>query len=269
MERQRNRLIMMKKIWMKAAILAAAFCFMLCTDMTVEAKGADRIKNGVFIGFSENEKVLDLSGMTAMEAENAVAEYITGLGEVEITAVAGGEHEVTVTAGELGIVWTNPQIIQEALELGTDGNVVQRYKAIKDLEHENKVFVAELAADREAIHTFLTEKCSKYDRKAVNMSLVRKNGTFSVVEGQTGYALNVETSAETLYQFLTKEWSREPQSVALNVEVTQPKGSAEELAKVKDVLGSLFDFLCDFQCKQTAECKQRQQPDKWRNHLSG
>lgn len=228
----------MKKIWSKTILFAAAFCGMLWFAMPVEAKENDTIKNGVFVGFAEGEKVLELSGMTAVEAENVIAEYMNTLAETELTLIAGGDNEVSVTPGELGLAWANPEIVEEALELGTSGNVIQRYKAIKDLEHENKIFVLELKADNVAISTFLAENCTKYDREAVNMSLSRENGEFSVVEGKPGYALDVEVSAGIVYEFLTENWTREPESVALSVEVTEPKGSAEELAKVKDVLGS-------------------------------
>lgn len=208
---------------------------LMCTLMSgivVQAKGEDTVKNGIFAG------EIDLSGKTKDEATAAVEAYIEGLKPVEVTLIAAQDKEVVVTAQDLGIVWANPGLVDEAMELGTHGNVIERYKALKDLEHENKVFEIELDFDIQAISNILTEKCSKYDQKAVNVSLKRTDGQFEVVEGRTGYLLDVETSIDEVYGYLTGEWDHKPCRIALDIAVDEPKGSAGELEQVKDILGS-------------------------------
>ena len=98
------------------------------------AKDGDTIKKGIFVGD------VDLSGMTAQEAVQAVDAYVETLREVEITLLAAGDKEVPVAAGELGISWANKEVITQALEVGTHGNVIERYKILKDLERENLVY---------------------------------------------------------------------------------------------------------------------------------
>lgn len=75
-------------------------------------------------------------------------------------------------------------------------------------------------------------------RKPSNVSLKRDGGKFTVVEGQTGYVLDVEKSIDAVYDYLTEEWNHEACSIPLEIVVDEPKGSAEELAQVTDVLGS-------------------------------
>lgn len=222
----------MKKFKRAGFLSALLFCCFLLFGGSVSAKEEERIKTGVYAG------EVNLSGMTKAEAEAAVEEYVQGLEAVEITLVAAAQHQVTVTAGELGITWANPELTEEAVTLGTHGNVVQRYKVLKDLEHENKVFPIEVSFDLQAINDVLTNKCSRYDQKAVNVSLKRENGVFEVVEGQIGYALDVETSIDVINDYLTGEWDFTPCTIVLDVAIQQPKGSAEELAEVKDVLGT-------------------------------
>ena len=222
----------MKKFKRAGFFPALLFCCFLLFGGSVSAKEEERIKTGVYAG------EVNLSGMTKAEAEAAVEEYVQGLEAVEITLVAAAQHQVTVTAGELGITWSNPELTEEAVTLGTHGNVVQRYKVLKDLEHENKVFPIEVSFDLQAINDVLTNKCSRYDQKAVNVSLKRENGVFEVVEGQIGYALDVETSIDVINDYLTGEWDFTPCTIVLDVAIQQPKGSAEELAEVKDVLGT-------------------------------
>lgn len=222
----------MNKIWSKLVIIAMAlFCF-THFDITAEAKAPATIKDGIYAG------EISLSGMTGEEAKEVITKYVEDLYNIEIIFIASNEKEVKVTASELGVRWSNPELVDEAIYLGRQGNIVQRYKALRDLEHENKIFSIELDFNIEAINNVLVEKCVKYDQKAVNVSLKRENGSFSVVEGQKGYVLDVETSIDTVYDYLTSEWNHESCSIPLEITVAEPLGSAEELAVVKDILGT-------------------------------
>ena len=71
--------------------------------MTAQAKTDDTIKTGIYAGDVE------LSGMTAQEATAVIEEHIESLKDVEITLLAANDHDVTTTAGELGVTWKNPE----------------------------------------------------------------------------------------------------------------------------------------------------------------
>lgn len=224
----------MKKNFVKkiAVLLGVTAALALCPAKEAAAKSDNTIKAGIYIGD------ISVAGMTADEARDAVNEYIDSLREVEITLLVTEENSVTVTAGELGVSWGNPEIVDAAATLGTQGNIVQRYKALKDLEKENKVYAIELDFDIVAINRILADECKQYDTTAVDMGLVLENGVFRVVEGQTGYALDVEDSIDVIYGYLAEEWNHEACSIQLSVAVTEPRGSEEELLMVKDLLGS-------------------------------
>lgn len=205
---------------------------MLFFGMRMDAQGAETIKNGIFAGD------IDLSGMSTEEAARAVEAYVEGLKDTEITLLAAADTEVVVTAGEMGVFWANPELVTEAAEVGSRGNVIERYKLLKDLERENLVLPIEISFDLQAISDLLLERCVQYDVKAEDATLVRENGEFRVVGGRTGYALDVETSVDRVSERLMKEWDGQPCTIALDVEVEEPRGKAEDLAQVKDVLGT-------------------------------
>ena len=222
----------MKK-WMRRGYFAAlVFGCALIAGAHAEAEGADTIKKGIFAGD------IDLSGMNAQEAEAAVRAYVESLEEVEITLLAAADAQVPVTAGELGIAWANPELISDALEVGSHGNVIERYKLLKDLEEENLVYPIEFSVDVQAVSNILSEKCAQYDVGAQDAELKREDGEFRIVEGRTGYKLDVETSIGVVSAYLTEQWDGQPCTVALDVAVEEPRGTAEELAQVKDVLGT-------------------------------
>lgn len=224
----------MKKSFIKriAMLLGIAAALVLSPAKEAEAKSDDTIKAGIYIGD------ISVAGMTADEARDAVNAYIDSLQEVEITLLVTEENSVTVTAGELGISWGNPEIVDAAASLGAQGNIVQRYKALKDLEKENKVYEIELDFDIVAINRILADECRQYDTSAVDMGLVLENGVFRIQEGQTGYALDVEDSIDVIYDYLAGEWNHEASSIQLSVAVSEPRGSEEELLMVKDLLGT-------------------------------
>ncbi len=216
----------------KGFSLALFMGLMNAVGLNAQAATEETIKTGVFA------EEVDLSGKTATEATAAIEAYVEELKAVEIVLQAADENEVTTTAGELGIEWANRELVEEALELGTQGNVIERYRILKDLEHDNKVYELSFEFDMQLINDILANECTKFDRGAVNASLKRENGEFQIVEGQTGYVLDVETSIDLVNGYLTQEWNRETCSIPLDIVVEEPGGSAEELAEIKDVLGS-------------------------------
>ena len=169
------------------------------SGLTVDA-AEETIKHGIYIG------PVEVGGMTATEAEAAVEEYVEGLSQKTITLEAANEGTVQVTAADLGITWANKEIIEEAAQMGQQGNVIVRYKMMKDLQHDNVRYDLEFAFDVNAINTILTEQCVGFDSDAVDTGLTREEGTFVVHEGQIGYHLDVEHSIDVVNDYLTEEW---------------------------------------------------------------
>lgn len=219
--------------WMQKGIFSVLVMVgMLMLGMTAHAQEENVIKNGIYVGD------VNISGMTAEDAKAAVQDYVDALGQIELTLIAAKDNEVVVKVSDFGIAWGNPEVIDEAIEIGTAGNVIERYKIMKDLEHDNLIYELELDYDAQAISDVLNNRCAVYDEARIDSTLVRKNGEFEIVEGRTGYALDVETSIDKIYQFLQDGWNFQAGTVALDIVVDEHRGTLEELQQVKDVLGT-------------------------------
>ena len=99
--------------------------------------------------------------------------------------------------------------------------------------------------------------CTKYDQKAKNASLTRENGAFTFVPGdrRTG-RLNVDSSVvRAIVDYLENDWTDGENFLELPVQVTKPEGSAEDLAYVKDLLGSFTTSFSTSRCGSFQECK--------------
>lgn len=222
----------MKKWYKRVLFLTGAWLLLALPALTVEAKEKDTILPGIFI------EDMPMEGKTVEEAEAAVKAYVEALLTKQITLTTVNGNEVTITPADIGFVWNNKDVAKEAAAVGKEGNIVQRYKAEKDLQFENRIFPLAFDADKELIRHVLADQCSVYNVEAQNATLSREEDRFIIHEGQSGYVVDEETSLTLIYDYLTKEWDGEEQKITLAVIEDAPLGSEEELSKVKDVLGS-------------------------------
>ena len=194
----------------------------------------------------------NVSGMTADEANQVVADYLSGYGDVEFTLQAG-EKSVTADGEDIGLTAKNADVVTRALNYGKEGNLVSRYKANKDMENGGKKdFAISLTADINTAKTYLDENSDELNIKAVNNGLKRENGSFTYVEGSSGVTVLTDQSAVLIADYISAQWSGENATIDLITEVTEPKGTREELAQVQDVLGS---FETDFSSSSSARKK--------------
>lgn len=205
---------------------------------------------GIKVKADENKVIPDhiyienvaVGGMTAEEAEEAVEAYVEQNKEAEFTLTAG-VNSVAATVSDLGVEWENTSVVEEALNYTTTGNLLERYKAKKDLENEDKVFRIEYSIDEEASAKFIEEHADELDQEAIDNGLVRENGAFTIIKGQEGVQVDEEASVEALKEYFAKQWTGGDDAIELVAEIVEPQGTEEDLNKVQDLLGS---FSTDF-----------------------
>lgn len=125
------------KSWKKyLSIAGVLFVLALTAVVTIpvnaETDETSTIPQRVYFG------EVSVGGMTQEEAKEAVEEYISSNLNQTVTLQAG-KNTVQVPVSQFGISWGNPEIAEEAAGLGKSGNLIARYKAMKDLENEDKL----------------------------------------------------------------------------------------------------------------------------------
>ncbi len=253
---KRRRIIMAIICIVVIAALVASFVLAAAMgqDLTEEEKqeieeleesetGADArtIPNGIYIGD------VAVGGMTAEQAEDAVRSYVESLGD-ETVMLSADEETTTATVSELGLTEDIDATVSDALNYGQTGNLLKRYKEQKDLEVEEKVLPLVMTADEEQVRAYLEEHSSELERDAVNYGLSHEDGTFAVLEGEEGQALDMDESVDLILSAFSEGW-QEDATIVLSTDTTQPEGSAEELAQVQDVLGT---FSTDYSSSSDA-----------------
>ena len=224
----------MKKIKWLLPVFVAVMMVGIWSGMylQVNAKTSDNhISEGIYI-----ESVY-IGGMTAEEAEEALDAYVKVLNEKEITLIAG-DKQFTAKVSDLGFTVTKEHIIEQAMSVGKTGSLLNRYMDLTDLKQGDLVLELDISVDTEIMTALLNDNINQMNTKAVNNGLIRENGKFTYIEGTTGIGVNVGPSVSLLEEYMETEWNRESAVFELSVNVTEPKGTKEELAQVKDVLGS-------------------------------
>lgn len=209
-----------------AALAATAFAV-----MPVQAR-EEKIESGIYV------EDIDLSGMTKSQARQEIEEYVAGFGDAQITLHVDEEGAIAATAAELGLKWGNDDILEEAVNFGRDGDIFSCYRELKNLEYKNKVYRVSFDFDKEKIRSLIEENAGQYNQEAVNATLQKTEEGFFVTEGQAGRVIDTEASVESVYERLTGDWNGGACDVDLTVRIDEPQGTAEDLEKVRDVLGT-------------------------------
>ena len=201
------------------------------------------IPKGISIGGT------DVSGKTVTEAADVVENYFSDYDGAVFTRSANGQT-FTATGKDLCIGAKNSDVLEKAATYGSTGNFAERFKASKDLEEgRGKDFPLSLGADLAGIELYLNGASSQVNDEASDDYLTRENGQFVFHEGKAGVVVQVPESAAVLQSYIEKEWDGSDTTVELVTEVKEPRGSKEELAEIKDLLGS---FSTDYSSSSKA-----------------
>ena len=229
------------KIWKKilpfAAFAIIVAGFSLASDMVKAQENEDGvIPDKVYIGD------IAVGGMNADEATQAVQADVAQRMSAQFTLTAG-ERQVTVSAEDLGVEWANTHVIEDALTVGKAGNLIERYKAKKDLENADKVFDIQYDVDEQKVKSCLEANAGDLNQEPVENGLTRENGAFVLTEGKQGVEVDTTKAVAEIEDFFSSDWNGGNGTIELSAKVVDPKVSAEDLKKVKDVLGT---FSTDF-----------------------
>ena len=225
-----------KNVWLPillvcSVLLAATMVYFL--EAKIYESKPKTVVPGVFV---EN---MNLAGMSKEELQLTIAGYSEAvMAERGIHLLYESVADQVVSATEMGAFWCNPEVVDEALQYGNTGTLLKRYLERKSLEEKPINLGVSFNFDKEVIAAYLEEAFAIYDTKVLEPILSREDGAFQVVEGVVGHELDIEASADKIIAYLKEEWDRGEANIALKVVVTNPKGSYDELAEVKDLLGT-------------------------------
>ena len=196
----------------------------------VERDLSGTIMNGIY--FDD----IDMSGKTYDEAVKLIRDKVRSMSEANITLNSIGGNSVSVTAQELGLAWNDTNLVADALYVGRSGNIVERYKERKDLEHDRKVYPINVEFDRATVEAIVNEQGDRYNVEAKNATLSKSDGDFVVTPGTKGEKIDANASISRIMSNLDN-FTGSDLTIDMVVVEDIPKATAEDLEKVHDVIG--------------------------------
>ena len=196
----------------------------------VERDLSGTIMNGIY--FDD----IDMSGKTYDEAVKLIRDKVRSMSEANITLNSIGGNSVSVTAQELGLAWDDTNLVADALYVGRSGNIVERYKERKDLEHDRKVYPINVEFDRATVEAIVNEQGDRYNVEAKNATLSKSDGDFVVTPGTKGEKIDANASVSRIMSNLDN-FTGSDLTIDMVVVEDIPKATAEDLEKIHDVIG--------------------------------
>ena len=190
------------------------------------------ICNNVYIG------TVDVSGMEEEPAAKAVNKYVKQLGKRKISVTVGEEDKVETTYADLGFQVDVDALVKRALEVGKSGNLIKRYKEIKDVEKEKLVIDAMTSLDKDKVKDFVEKECTAFDKKAKDSKLRFRDGKLSATKSQKGSKVDVDETVTKLMENLSDNNVEEDVTIAAVVVEDEPKYTKDMLSQCNSLLGT-------------------------------
>lgn len=237
----------MKKIVRAVVMLAAAVSAVCVFSGSTRVKAEDQqlIEEGVYIGN------VNVGGMTEEQARSAVEEYVLGLLNTKFI-LKGETGSLEMTAEDMGVTADALAAASEAVQIGHAGSLINRYKTLQDLKKDKLVLDMRLSVDKQATAQKLYDNADALAVGAEDNSLIRENGEFQFVPGKEGVEVDIVNSVYAINDFLSDGWNGSDNEIDLVTKTVEPRGSKEELAQIKDLLGA---YSTDFSSSSAGRAK--------------
>lgn len=196
------------------------------------------ITTGVFID------EVDVSGMTAEEAEEAINKFANELRKKELS-IRVNDNTVSTSLGDLGYSFKLNNVIEQALELGLTGNLIKRYKDLKDIAHEGFTYPLEFSLDEDSVREFISTKASEFNLDPINASVSRSKGQMIYTDHILGKKVDVEATVLSIVDAITNLWDRDNIVLDAYMEDVTPVYTRDVVEQCNTLLGSFSTEYAD------------------------
>jgi len=193
---------------------------------------AEVISEGVYIDG------VNVGGMTEKQAAAEEENYLQELANTKVTVYVNDKAAET-TLGELGLT-TGESCVEKAVNVGREGNLVERYMELQDAQEETLEYRHKLNLDTDAVKDFVEKKCMVYNAPAQNARIHQKaDGTLKITPSISGVRLVEDETVEKIRRTILDDWDRTSKLVIDAIIMEEmPAFNSETAGQCTDLLGS-------------------------------
>ncbi|MGI6722439.1 MAG: VanW family protein [Anaerovoracaceae bacterium] len=234
-----------------AALVAACLVALNRMDAVADAaveKADGRILKNVYID------TVDVGALSRDEATAAV-EKLAAKADDSIITLKAGRKEKKIRAGRLNIDYKISQAVDRAFEVGREGNILARFKSVRELKNEDRHIRLHAAADpaeikkavRSAVRPLAVRAVPAYlrrvevkreDKKAESEKHLPVKWKVIKVKEVKGQKVNREKSGKRLAAAINNKWEKGDMTVDMSVRKITPRVTESDFKDIHDVLGT-------------------------------
>lgn len=181
---------------------------------------------------------ISVGGMRKAEALDAVQEYADKVSEETVTLQLD-KKEKSFPLAKLGLACANTEVVDEAYDLGREGNILERMLEVYKLEREGQDYGLTFSVDAAKTKKIVKKKAKSFEKKKKDATLTRKDGKFVIKAETDGIAIDFAENAEKLAAVIeADDWDQKPVVFDVVYTVDKADHTKEELSVIKDKLGT-------------------------------
>lgn len=179
---------------------------------------------------------IEIGNYTIAEAKDQIDSYVKSLRNKKLTLVLDGK-EFTTTLGDIGYTYKDIDFNSIISSIGKTGNIIERYRNIKDVSYNKLSLNLEFVMDAKKIEQFIN-KLKKYEYKPINATAKIENGKLYYLDSIYGMEIDFIKTRSSIIKEIINNKDKNNYVVNTSVKNIKPKYLNEDMAQCKDIIGS-------------------------------
>lgn len=222
-----------KKSYVITGLIIVLLSFLiLTTGLSFYLLYRDTIYHGITI---EN---IDIGGLAFYEANQKIANHFDDKNLEARIHFVYADRTWTVSNDEFGYSYDYTKALNEAYEVGRQGNYFERLSTIISLYKKNQNINLLPIYDSSKIDAILYNIKMDIDQPTEDATINRKNGIFVIADEKIGLKLNANKTKSLLNSRINELKYDKDINIDLQVESEFPRITSESLSTIQDLLGS-------------------------------
>ena len=236
-----------KKSYVATGLIIVLLSFLISTTgLSFYLLYRDTIYHGVTI---EN---IDVGGLALHEANQKITNYFENRDLKAGVQFIYGDKIWTANTDEIGYTYDYTKSLNEAYEVGRQGNYFERLSIILALYKKNQNINLTSIYDSNKLDAILYNIKRVIDQPTKDATISRKNGIFVISDEKIGLTLNTDKTKALLSARIYELKYDKDINIDLQVESASPRITSESLSTIQDLIGS---YSTTFNAANTSRSK--------------
>lgn len=212
-------------------IILSLLFFISINTVNASSVSDEKIPLGVSI---EN---IDIGGLTGKDAYEIIEDYIETQKDKQII-VQFENDELKFKLNEIGYTCVDNDYIQQALKIGKTGNLINKYKSIKDVFYNKLNYSLDFTIDETLLKKILLKKSYMINIEPINASIQKNNEKLVYIDHINGQKVNIENTINSIKKSILSDKNKKTHVVKGCIDEIKPIYPVEQVKKCNTIIGT-------------------------------